>query len=143
MDTKKVLVVEDNGVTQRWIAGILQSAGYTVLTAKDAATALNIARTEKPDLITMDIDLSTGSPGDHWDGFTIARWLRRLNQEGPRVPIVVLSNFDPVQVQSQIGEIGAYAFLHKPVEKVQLLAVVADAIKGNAGPAPAAEPPKS
>jgi len=131
MNAKKILVVEDDKVTQKLITGALKSAGYQVVTAEDAATAVQIARTEDPDLVTLDINLTISSPGDAWDGFTVAGWLRRLNdgtQGKPRPVIVVVSGLEPDKIIEKAASVGAYTFLPKPFEKQKLLSIVAEAL---------------
>ena len=131
MGSKKILVVEDDKVTQRLISGALGSAGYHVLTAEDAATALRIADTEDPDLVTLDINLAMLSPNDTWDGFAVAHWLRRRSEgtEGkPRPVIVVLSGLEPDKLIERAAAIGAHTFLPKPFEKRKLLSIVAEAL---------------
>jgi two-component system, OmpR family, response regulator len=59
MKAKRILVVEDDKVTQKLIADILRSAGYEVTTAHDGASAVKLARELEPDLITLDILPST------------------------------------------------------------------------------------
>jgi CheY-like chemotaxis protein len=129
MNAKKILVVEDDKVAQTLIGGILKSAGYEVFTADDAPTAVKIARQEEPDLVTLDINLSIESPSNSWDGFSVAGWLNRLNENKP-TPIVVISGIsDPGEVIEKAAAVGAYTFLPKPVEKAKLLKVVAEALK--------------
>ena len=132
MDSKKILVVEDDKVTQKLISGALRSAGYQVFTAEDAATAMQIIRKEDPDLVSLDINLASLSPEDAWDGFTVGHWLRRLHEgeKGkPRPCVVVLSGLGPEKILEKAAAIGAYTFLPKPFEKQKLLSIVAEALK--------------
>jgi CheY-like chemotaxis protein len=132
MNAKKILVVEDDPVTRKVLCGALESAGYQVFVAEDAATAVQIARTEDPDLITLDIQLDMASPGDTWDGFALAGWLRRVRQgraDGTRPAIVVISGQEPDQIIEKVSSIGAHSFLPKPVDRRKLLDVVAGVLK--------------
>ena len=81
MKAKRVLVVEDDEITQKVIADVLTSAGYEVFLANSAAAAVQIARAKDPDVLTLDIELTKDSPDDSWDGFTVAAWLRRVNKD--------------------------------------------------------------
>jgi CheY-like chemotaxis protein len=129
MNAKKILVVEDDKVTQTLISGVLKSAGYEVITADDATAAVKLARQEEPDLITLDILLPLNAPGDSWDGFNVAGWIRRL-KPGKNAPvIVIISGIEPDKIIEKAAEVGAYTFLPKPIEKAKLLAVVAEALK--------------
>jgi len=129
MKTKKILVVEDDKVTQKLIADVLRSAGYEVATAHNGATAVKVAREQEPDLVTLDIHLAKDSPDDSWDGFSVASWLRRVNEGKPTPIIIVVSGLDPGQNIESAASVGAYTFLPKPVEKKKLLEVVAAALE--------------
>ncbi len=129
MKAKKILVVEDDKVSQKVISNILTAAGYEVLTAEDAGTAVQIARTENPDLITLDVHLTIQSPDDAWDGFTVASWLRRMNENKKRPVIIVVSGMEPSKIIDKASEVGAYSLLPKPIEKNKLLEIIAEALK--------------
>jgi len=126
---KKVLVVEDDKVTQKLIADTLRSAGYEVATAYDGATAVASAREHEPDLVTLDIQLAKNSPSDSWDGFSVATWLRRMGVSKLKPAIIVVSGLDPGNIIESAAEVGAYTFLPKPFTKQKLLDVVAAALK--------------
>ena len=128
MKAKRILVVEDDKLTQKLIADALRSAGYEVDTAHNGATAVKSARENAPDLVTLDIHLAKDSPDDSWDGFSIASWLRRINEGQPIPIIVVVSGLDPGQNIENAASVGAYTFLPKPFEKKKLLETVAAAL---------------
>ena len=125
---KKILVVEDDKLTQTIICDILKSAGYQVVTAHDAGTMVQMVREEDPDLITLDVVLACESPSDSMDGFKIATWLKRMNPEKEN-RIIVISGVDPNKVVQGASAVNAYTFLPKPIEKAKLLATVAAALK--------------
>jgi CheY-like chemotaxis protein len=129
MEPKKILVVEDDKVTQTLIGTVLKGAGYQVILADTAAAAVKAARLEKPDLVTLDINLSIDSPGDAWDGFAVAGWLRRLNEDKPTPMIVISGSQEPDVIVEKAAAAGVYTYLPKPVEKAKLLAAVAEALK--------------
>ena len=56
-DTSLVLVVDDNPVVQQITVRALSRAGYRTCTADDGQAALRLARSEKPDLILLDVML--------------------------------------------------------------------------------------
>jgi two-component system, OmpR family, alkaline phosphatase synthesis response regulator PhoP len=130
MTPKKILVVEDDKVIQKLIADTLKAAGYEVLTARNSATAVKLAREEEPDLVTLDIELAKDSPDDSWDGFSVAGWLRRLH-EGKQKPILVVisGSREPDKIVEQASALGVHTCLTKPVDKKQLLEAVAGALK--------------
>ena len=127
MKAKRILVVEDDKLTQKLIADVLRSAGYEVATAHNGATAVKAAREQEPDLVTLDIHLAKDSPDDSWDGFSVASWLRRINEGRPIPIIIVVSGLDPGQNIENAASVSAYTFMPKPVEKKKLLEIVAAA----------------
>jgi len=80
----KVLVVDDAPDIVRLVRDYLEHAGFSVLVASNGVEALRIARTERPDLIVLDL----GLPGR--DGLDVTRELRR-DPAVSSVPIVMLT----------------------------------------------------
>src|SRR6266536_218700 len=72
---KKVLLIEDEIVTQMVISRMVKSAGYLVETVIDAADALKALRTDRPNVILADVDLSSRASGPVLDGFNVIDWL--------------------------------------------------------------------
>jgi CheY-like chemotaxis protein len=129
---KRIVVVEDERVTQTVISVILKGAGYSVVTARDAAEALSVIRAEIPHLMTLDIDLSRDASGPTWDGYHVVEWLRHRFPEEP-VPFIVISGGEPAAIQAKAQSLGAFGYLPKPVDKQKLLGLVREAI-GEAPP---------
>ena len=127
MKPKKILVVEDDKLTRTVICEILNAAGYIVVSAGDAPSAVRLARQENPDLITLDIVLGADSPNDSMDGLKIAAWLKRLNEDR-RIPMIIISSIDPKTVAVGVAAAHPHTYLTKPVEKPKLLAAVAAAL---------------
>ena len=133
---KRIVVVEDERVTQTVISVMLKGAGYSVVAARDAAEALSLIRAEIPHLITLDIDLSREASGPTWDGYHVVEWLHHRFPEEP-VPFIVISGGEPAVIQAKAESLGAFGYLPKPVDKNKLLDLVKQAI----GEAPAPPPP--
>jgi CheY-like chemotaxis protein len=127
MNAKKILVVEDDKLTRTIISDILTRAGYAVVSAADAPSAVKIARQESPDLITLDIVLGADSPSDSMDGLKVAAWLKRLNDDR-RVPMIIISSIDPKNVSAGLAAATPHRYLSKPVEKQKLLDAVNEAL---------------
>src|SRR5229473_994834 len=70
---RKILVVDDNTVVLKAFELKLATLGFKVLTATDGPMAVSCARTDKPDLIVLDVNFppDVGSSGLQWDGFNI------------------------------------------------------------------------
>ncbi len=133
---KRIVVVEDERVTQTVISVILKGAGYSVVAARDAGEALSLIRAEIPHLMTLDIDLSRDASGPTWDGYHVVEWLHHRFPEDP-VPFIVISGGEPAVIQTKAQSLGAFGYLPKPVDKQKLLELVKQAI----GEAPAPPPP--
>ncbi len=141
MNSKRILVVDDDAVTLRYFSHSLTSRGYEVLTAVDGAGAVSIARLERPDLIVLDItfppDVAHGG-GVAWDGFLIMDWLRRMT-EAKDIPIIVMTGSPAPEYEQQALAKGAAAFFRKPMDEGELLAAIRKAL-GQAAPGEAVPP---
>jgi two-component system alkaline phosphatase synthesis response regulator PhoP len=126
----KILVVDDEPSITELLEYNLRQNGYRVLVARDGHEALQLARTEQPDLIVLDLML----PGP--DGFDVCRELRREGAAtaSPDVPIIMLTARDE-EVDRVVGlELGADDYVTKPFSVRELLARV-KAVLRRVGPA--------
>lgn len=113
MRVKRILVVEDEPSIVTLIKFNLEQAGFSVLTAEDGNTGLQLAVDENPDLIVLDIML----PGI--DGIEICKTLR---QEKINIPILMLTARDE-ELDKVLGlELGADDYLTKPFSPRELVA---------------------
>ena len=130
MSRKRILVVDDNEVVQKALQIKLQAAGYDVLKALDGSAAVNAARTEKPDLIILDIsfppDVAHGG-GVFSDGFLIIEWLHRMD-EARTVPIIIITGGEPAKYKDRAFAAGAVAFFQKPIKNEELIASIGEAL---------------
>ena len=114
---KRLLVVDDEPNLLRAVAACLKSVGYEVNTARSGREALLQLAEAVPDLLVSDIRM----PGI--DGYQLARQLRR----SPRtalVPIVFLTAKDETADRIEGFRAGVDAYLTKPFEPEELIAVV-------------------
>src|SRR5256714_11851527 len=82
----RILVIEDSPVNMALTVAILENAGHTVLQADHALPGIEMARTERPDLVLMDIQLPD------LDGLAATRMLK----SDPRtagLPVIALTAF--------------------------------------------------
>ena len=111
---KSILVVDDDDGFQRTVKRILLPSGYSVLTATTGERGLQIAKTQKPDLIILDVIL----PGIK------GRELCRLLKEDPEIkdiPVIFLTAKDsPDDIDAEMAA-GAVSHLTKPVDAKILL----------------------
>lgn len=111
----RILVIEDEFAMRHALEDLLTSEGHRVITAADGAGGLERARTERPDLVLLDVML----PG--LDGFALAAELRRV---GSKVPILLLTAKGGVRDRVTGLDAGADDYLAKPFDPQELLARV-------------------
>ncbi|HTP00147.1 MAG TPA: response regulator transcription factor [Anaerolineales bacterium] len=112
--SRHILVVEDEPKISQLVRDYLERAGYEVRVAQDGRTALSHARTDKPDLIVLDLGLP------QMDGLDFTRELRKSSN----VPIVMLTARSE-ESDKLIGlELGADDYITKPFSPKELVARV-------------------
>lgn len=131
MRNKRILIVDDDPVVVKALTIKLQAAGFDVLTAAEGADAVNIARTQSPDAIILDINFPNDFSSVSWDGFRIMTWLQRLeNVEQP--PIYVISSGEAAKYEQRARAAGAQGYFQKPVKHDELLAALNEALPAEA-----------
>jgi DNA-binding response OmpR family regulator len=109
-----ILVVDDEPKISQLVRDYLERAGFAVRTARDGREALMRARTDRPDLVVLDL----GLPG--LDGLDVTRQLRRDSN----VPIIILTARDD-EADRIVGlELGADDYVTKPFSPRELVARV-------------------
>ena len=117
-DMAKVLIVEDNPANMTLATFLLQSAGHSVLSARDAETGLTLARAEQPDLILMDIQL----PG--MDGLEATALLKR-DDTTRDIPVIALTALAMKGDEERIRAAGCDGYIAKPLAYRDFLATIA------------------
>jgi CheY-like chemotaxis protein len=85
MSKPKILIIDDDNDMVEAMRIVLENNPYEVLSAPSGGEGLKIARSEKPDLVILDVMMETGDKG-----FDIARALRK-DPELSKVPILMLT----------------------------------------------------
>lgn len=125
----KILLVEDEGGLVMTLTDRLQSEGYEVASARDGEEGLARARSQRYDLILLDVMLPKKS------GFDVCRELRR---EGIETPILMLTARGQV-VDKVVGlQLGADDYLTKPFDMMELLARIGALLRRVPSKTPAA-----
>src|SRR6202020_445618 len=104
---KTVLLIDDDNVFLLSIGVRLKSMGYTVCTAKDAASAISVVRNTSPDVIVLDVSLPGG------DGFLVAGRLQTLISSAATPIIFVTASEKPGQRERAL-KICAAGVMAKP-----------------------------
>ena len=121
MDNKKILIVDDDADIRLGMHLRLKANQYDTFFAADAFSGVAEARKHRPDLIILDLGLPAG------DGFTVMERLKQVPFLAV-IPVVVVSARNGLGNQKRAHDAGAKAFLQKPVNDDELLAVVRQAL---------------
>lgn len=134
MATKgRILVVDDDRLVLATVTNGLAQAGFEVIDADNGDEAILLARQQRPDLALLDIHMEGKS------GFDVAEYLRDVT----RTPFMFLSAFADEPTRSKVAELGAMAYLVKPLEVGQIVPQVHAALarlRSGAGPVAAPAP---
>jgi len=102
----KILFVEDERALQGIFKDLLEKEGYEVVGAYDGKTGLRLAKSEKPDLILLDLILPK------LDGFEVLRELKK-DPQLKDIPVIVLTHLEGVEDVQRAIELGAKTYLVK------------------------------
>jgi len=109
---KKILFIEDEAAIQKTFGEILSNAGYSFKSALDGEVGLRMAKSEKPDLIILDLVL----PKAH--GLEVLSALKK-DKETSGIPVIILTNIDGMAEVDKAIELGAAAYLIKTSYKLE------------------------
>jgi len=115
--TKKILIVDDDPNIISYLTDIFGDNGYETCSANGGREALEVARREKPDLITLDLEMP-----EEWG----PRFYRRLSNdpEIKNTPVIVISGLSGNKYAIQ----KAVASVSKPFDRDELLRIVKDTL---------------
>ncbi|MDT8404579.1 response regulator [Sulfuriflexus sp.] len=112
-----ILAVDDSVSMRQMVSFTLKGAGYEVTEAKDGQEALNIAKSNKFNLVITDVNMP------NMDGITLTRELRALPSY-KFVPILTLTTESSTDKKMAGKQAGATGWIVKPFNPEQLLATV-------------------
>ena len=115
----RVLVVDDSPINVLVAREFLERWDVDVLTASDGKEAYELVRTQKPDLILMDLQM----PG--WTGYTTSRRIRELPPPLGSIPIVAMSADVLSASPEEISDAGMDDHLVKPFHPNELRSMIA------------------
>ena len=111
---KRILIVEDNDLNLKLFRDLLTAHGYDTIETKEGLEAITLTRSERPDLILMDIQLPEIS------GLDVTR---RLKAEDllRDIPIIAVTAFAMKDDEEKILAAGCQAYISKPISIVPFL----------------------
>jgi len=118
MDARKVLLVDDDTDLVALNRVVLEKSGYVVVAAHTGRAGIEMARAEKPDVIVLDVMMTTNS-----EGFDVARALK--GDEATRtIPLLMLTSVNrtvPFRFEPDPTFLPVDRFLEKPLSPEELL----------------------
>lgn len=134
-----VLLADDDKVQTMMLSAQLRTKGYSVSAAYDATYTFMVAMKSPPDVVVLDIQMPGGT------GRAVLERLKASSRT-MQIPVVVLSGIHDPHVVNEIMALGAFEYLHKPVDVAVLDAALRRALNLPAEPTttePPAPPPPS
>jgi two-component system cell cycle response regulator DivK len=119
---KTVLLVEDNPHNRKIFSGMLTHSGLRVVEAEDGHQALEKAKTEKPDIVLMDLSI----PGV--DGWECTRRLK-ADPATAKIPIIALTAHAMRGDEERALQAGCDGYLSKPISPKKVVDVVRQYLK--------------
>lgn len=117
----KILVVDDEPTMLAAFEEILGGLEHEVVTARRAETAIEQLQDAPADLVILDIQLP---------GMSGLEALRRIKQEQPKLPVVVITGQGTMSTAIEATRLGAFDYQLKPIEPDELLATIEKALAG-------------
>ncbi len=110
----KILIVEDNEMNRDMLSRRLERKGFTIVMAVDGQLGVDMARSEKPDLILMDMSLPV------MDGWTATQTIKGDAEIG-RIPVIALTAHAMAGDREKAMAAGCDDYDTKPIELPRLL----------------------
>jgi len=120
----RVLLVDDDPGLRRLISLRLEGNGYEVAVAEDARAALGAVASRIPQVVVTDLRM------EGMDGMAL---FRRLREECPSLPVIIITAYGTIPDAVSATREGAFGFLTKPVDRSELLKLVAQATASGGG----------
>ena len=121
----KILLAEDNAINRYLATFLLEKAGYTIIHAHNGMDALQLARTETPDLVLMDIQMPD------MDGYEAARSIHA--EPGlADIPIVAVTSYAMTRDRQKALEMGFAGYIEKPIHPQTFATEVSQFLAGKA-----------
>jgi DNA-binding NtrC family response regulator len=120
-ESERLLIVEDDGEMRDLLRKVLEKEGYRVSVAGDGREALAVLARGSFDLVVTDMLMP------HDGGLELLKTLHHIH---PTLPVIIVTAFGDWHSYSRALELGAAAFISKPLRMSELIAAVHNALAG-------------
>ena len=121
-EKKKILVVDDEKDVLAYLTTLLEDNGYETISAEDGKKGFDLAKQEKPDLITLDITMPDQS------GVRTYRYYKE-DDELKGIPVIIITAVGD-SMRSFLKKLAGFqepeGFMNKPIDEKELLEMISD-----------------
>jgi len=122
MDKKRILIVDDEEDLVKAVSFRLELEGYDVIEAADGQAALDKVKSERPDLIVLDLMLPK------INGYKVCEFLK-ADPGYKNIPVIMFTARAQDADIKMSEEVGADSYITKPFEPAMLMATIKDLLK--------------
>ncbi|MBR1939770.1 MAG: sigma-54-dependent Fis family transcriptional regulator [Bacteroidaceae bacterium] len=119
-----ILIIDDDNLIRTSLSALLRRAHYEAATASNPREAMEVVRTQAPELILMDMNYTLSTSGD--EGLTL---LKQMKLFRPEVPVILMTAWGSIDLAVQGMRAGAFDFITKPWSNVMLLERIETALQ--------------
>jgi twitching motility two-component system response regulator PilH len=113
----RILIVDDSPTQLNGLTKILVKQGYDIITAEDGAQGVEMAASEKPDIVLMDVVMP------NLNGFQATRQITK-NPDTSHIPVIMLTGKDQETDRVWAERQGASDYITKPPNETDLLSKI-------------------
>jgi len=117
--SKSILIVEDSSAIRDLLKFSLEPEGYTLFTAENGKSALNIVDKKELDLIITDLQMPIMT------GFEL---IQEIKTRGTNIPIIAITAYNNSSAEMEAISNKVYMLLEKPLDLMVLLGIIKEAI---------------
>lgn len=124
-----ILIIDDDSAIRSSLSFMLKHAHYEVKTAASPHEAIDVIRSEQPQLVLMDMNYSLATDGE--EGLAL---LKEIKIFVPDVPVMLMTAWGSIQLAVRGMQAGAFDFITKPWNNATLMQHIETALELNAAP---------
>ncbi len=115
----KILIADDESIIRLGLKSMLQQMGHEVIAAMNGREALQMARSQRPELAILDVEMPLTN------GLQVAETLGRTQP----MPVLLLTAYSDQNLIARAAELPIHGYLVKPIQSADLMAAIAVAVR--------------